>query len=228
VSEPRRQDAAHYRQRALAALSLSEEQVAEVPQIAHVIKKAGLSDELWDILSASDNGDIRKLLKVRGDLAAMQRKHVPIEALCLAADVSTKKALEIITTAVYEHSSLSSNLLAAVAHPSIVEASVAAALTRQGTKDRDMLFKHSNFTPLPKTSILSVRGNVNQVGGTQQNLTVLPAVEQTVRQLSDRFNMELTPPEPAQIAAPADDEPDFSFGAEDNEYDGEEDGDGEE
>ena len=216
MSETPKRDAAYHRSQALEALSLSDEQVAEVPQITHVIRKAGLSEELWDILSASDSADIRKLLKVRNDLRAMQQKHVPIEALCIAAEVGTKKALEIITTAVYEHSSLSSNLLAAVAHPSIVEASVAAALTRQGTKDRDMLFKHSNFTPLPKTSIVSVRGNVNQVGGTQQNLTVLPAVEDTVKRLSDRFNMELTPPEPAQIEAPAED---------DDEYDGEEDGD---
>jgi hypothetical protein len=79
--------------------------------------------------------------------------------------------------------------MAAVAQPDIVAATIEAGKQASGSREREMLLKHSGFVPVPKTSITNVYGNRNVVGKQQnQTLAVLPPIEQTVKRISDRFN----------------------------------------
>jgi hypothetical protein len=84
----------------------------------------------------------------------------------------------------------------------VVEEAVGQALTPAGTREREMVLKHTGFLPTPKTSIVNVRGNNAVVGGNQTNLAVLPPVEDTVRRMSDRF-LEMAPAAPLALPAPA-------------------------
>ena len=182
------------RTESLIHLDVSEKALANQPKITRVLEKSGVLKHLWEYLECSEDPAALKMVALREELSEAQQAAVPVEALAIAAGVTTRKALEIITVAVFDHSSQASELLAAANQPDVIETSVITALSTNGTKDREMLLKHSGFIPLPKTQIVSVRGNNAQVvGGNQTNIAVLPPVEDTVRTLSNRFNERLIP-----------------------------------
>lgn len=114
------------------------------------------------------------------------QRYAPIEAYCLAADVSPSRILEIITGICVRLGAQTSAIIAAVSHPRIVEKSVSMALTDEGIADRTILHKATGFLPTPKTSVSIV--NAPRVEVTAQAAVAAPTAERTIRGLVDRFN----------------------------------------
>jgi hypothetical protein len=181
---------------ALIMLEISEQQIESAPKISHVLKAAGMLDNVWDYLEGSAKPQARAILEARSRLNKKQAKEVPFEAFCVAADVSPKDALALLTVEVYDQASKASALLAASQHPNITQATIEAALSPLGTAEKKMLHQHAGFLPVPKTSIVNVHGNHAVIGGEQKNVVLRP-VEESVRTLGDRFNSRALP-QPAE------------------------------
>ncbi len=181
-------------------LGITEEQARAVPRITHILGHAKL--DAWQYIEGSADPLAPALLALRDKVGKACAATLPIEAFCCAAGAPTKRVLGLIVAEAFDESNTVSGLIAASRQHEVVQATVDEALKPSGTREREMVLKHSGFLPLPKTSIVNVRGNNAVVGGNQTNVAVLPPVEDTVRRMSDRF-LEMVPPEPRALPAPA-------------------------
>ena len=184
-----------YRIAGLALLEVEPAAVSDAPQITHLLKPIGGPRKVFEYLSGSDKPEARAVLELRTRLNKRQQDAVPFEAYCVAAGVSTKTMFGIISEEVMEQSSKARELLVGASRQVVIEAAVKSASMVSGTKDREMLFKHDKFLPLPKS--VNVFGDVD-ARRQQVNVAVLPPVEEGIRRLSDRFNSELSAP-PARV-----------------------------
>src|SRR5258708_4009586 len=92
-------------------------------------------------LHSSDSPDAAAVLECYHSLPKVFRELLPIEAFCIAANVSPMRILEAITAACVRLGAQASTLIAAVNHPRVVEKTVEMALTDDGIEDRATLHK---------------------------------------------------------------------------------------
>ena len=182
---------------ALILLEVKPEDVLASPRIEHLFKGIGGKEKVFVYLAGSEEPEARKLLELRSRLTRDQRKAVPFEAYCIAAEVSTKKMFGIISQEVVDQSAKATELLAKARHPEVVEATIRSALTLTGDKDRKMLHQAQGFVPIPKTAVTNVFGNID-ARRQKVDVAVLPPVEDGIRKLSDRFNSGLSLPPPVE------------------------------
>lgn len=72
---------------------------------------------------------------------------IKLEDLCAAAGISPDEFLGLIIPALWRRNLDIGKLIAAMAHPQVVEASIQAAKTQWGSLDRQMLHTASGFLP---------------------------------------------------------------------------------
>lgn len=171
---------------ALIMLEISEDQVARAPKISHVLKAAGMLNNVWDYLEGSAKPQARAVLDARSRLNKKQAEQMPFEAYCISAGVLPQEMLALLTVEVYDQANKAGVLLAATQHPAVTQATIAAALTPLGTAEKKMLLTHAGFLPVPKTSIVNMYG-ANSTAVVEQKNVVLRPVEESVRTLGDRF-----------------------------------------
>lgn len=205
--------ASEIREEAYAAMGITAEQVTASPRIEHLFKQIGGKAKVFEYLSGSEEPEARRACELYSILKGKHRKVVPFEAYCVAAKVSVKKMFGIISEEVMDQSSKVSTLLSAAKHPEVVEATIEGALQPHGQVDRKMLHLARGFVPVPKNNVTYVRGNLDQSTHQTANIAVLPPVENTIKILSDRFNVGLPvppalPPVEDQIYEGDDDDPD--------------------
>lgn len=172
-------------------LEISPDQVNDLPQITHILKKSRVLGELIDFLRGSIDPLAKAYLRRFDSLISQHQKLAPVEAICAAEGIDTIKFLGVIAEAAFTQTRMVSELMAAASQPDVIQATVEGALTPDGDRDRKMLHQHSGFLPIPKTQIVSMPGARidNRV---QNNQTlVLPTVESDVKKMSDRFNQRL-------------------------------------
>jgi hypothetical protein len=213
------------RTRLLVRLGVTEEQLRSTPQITPILKKIGGAKIALDYLRASHDPDARKLIKLYDEMAPALNpgrggklclRSVPIEAYCIAAQLTTRRVLELIAGEVFEQSGQVSELLVRHNHVEVVQATLNRALEKPtvvklsdgtervlappcGDAARKMIFQHSGFLPVPKTQVLHLHAKQGDAGSVS-TVTALPPIEDGVRRISDRFNTQM--PAPAMIAAP--------------------------
>ena len=141
-------------------------------------------------LHASDSPDARKILLAYYSIGATWRRHLPIEAFCLAAGVPPIRALSLITASVVQMGANASTVILAISHPAVVQKTVEMALTDEGIEDRNTLHKASGFLPSPKGSqtTINVANNANASSSAAAAALPAPAPEDTIRRLVDQFN----------------------------------------
>lgn len=189
-------------------LGVDPTEVHKLPQITHILAKLSVGgrgsasgiEKAIEFLRGADNDDARNWLAVYDVLPESARKLLPFEAFCLAANITTKRMLEVVTGACFEQSASTSALLAAASHPDVVGATVRNAKHYDGVADRKMLHQHAGFLPQPKnqTTILGAGAvqNNTQITDNSKNLTiaaseVLPGVESKMARIANRFNTGL-------------------------------------
>lgn len=202
-------------------LGVTPAQLAAQPQIQPILRRAKISAvKAADYLRMSEDPDARRFLAILDGLGAEARRLLPLEAIAIAAGISTKRLFELISGEVFVQARFESALLAAASHPTIVAKSIERALEEplaipqpdgttkierapDGVTDRKMLHQQAGFLPMPKTQIVSLPG-VKMIDARQQTatVTVLPPVESNVHQMADRFGTKLlgSGPEPVEIA----------------------------
>lgn len=186
-----------YTRRALLAkLGVTEESLAacvrispELGRITRAIKSANsnLPRDPFYYLAASDAPEARAILAARERISRGNRKLVPIEAFCIAAAVPPMRVLEVITATAVRLGAQASAIIAAVAHPKVVEKTVEMALTDEGIEDRTTLHKHTGFLPMPKGSQTIIH-NVANASASAPTVIAAPPPERTIKTLVDRFN----------------------------------------
>ena len=126
--------------------------------------------DAWDALGASGEPSGRT-----ADAICEQLGIVPLDLLKAAAGATIR------------FSAYTAQILAAAALPSVVEQSIAVALTPKGTADRKMQLQHSGFLPVPagsQTNIAIMQSNASE----RPVVVVAPRPEETIRRLSERLN----------------------------------------
>jgi hypothetical protein len=198
------------REQAYELLGVDDMDVVLGPKIEPLLKTAGVLEKVWSYLETSGDEMARLLIAQKYKLATKsQRDAVPLEAYCLAAKLDPKKVLGLIFAEVYSQNEQAAGLMAAAAQPDIVRATIDRAVEPGGTRERDMMHKHSRFVPVPQTSVTFVRKAGKVIGGddNSQTLAVLPPIEKVVRDVSDRFNERLlTAPAPEILEVDFEDE----------------------
>ena len=173
----------------LAVLEISKEQVAGVPQITPILRKARILGDLIEFLRGSSDPLAKSYLQKYDLLPESYQGSASVEAVCVAAGIETDKLFGVIAEAVLIQSRHTAELLAAAQQPLVVQATVDSALNPLGDKDRKMLHQHSGFLPIPRTQIITGgKFTQNNDNRTQVANVVLPPTEHEVRKMSDRFN----------------------------------------
>jgi hypothetical protein len=139
-------------------------------------------------LHATSEPDAVKVLAAYYSIPAYLRRPLPVEAFCLAAGVPTNRVLEIVVATATRLGAQASDLIAAVAHPRVVEKTIEMALTDDGHRDRETLHKHAAFLPRPAGQSVRVNVTQNTQATAQATVVAAPPPEQTIRRLVDRFN----------------------------------------
>lgn len=183
---------------AFLALGVTREQVESTPVITHILVKALNKNEqkaklkAIEFLRGSTDPDARRFLDVYDDLPESTRLQLPVEAFTIAAGLSTDRILEVIFTACRKQSDLASEMLTAAAQPDVLSAVVRGA-KKGDTAASKMLLNHSGFLPVPKTQIVSARGNINVDNSQHATIAVgeLGSVDKAMANIADRFNEKL-------------------------------------
>jgi hypothetical protein len=90
-------------------------------------------------------------------LSRYDQRRVSLEELCEAVGIRPGKLLGSVVEAAYDFNLDVGNLVAAVAHPRIVQTSIDRALTPDGVEDRRMHFQHTGYLPPPKGTVINNR-----------------------------------------------------------------------
>jgi hypothetical protein len=179
----------------IISLGVSEDDLRVCPRISHVLRRAGSKDRIFELLAGSEEADARKIVQLVGVHGIARWRRLPLEVWALATGITTKRLFGLVAQELFDTSRQEGLLMAASRHPDVVQAATDSALQDHGVRDREMLFKHNGFLPVPKTSFINAPGGRVNVGDHQthntQQVAVLAPMEGDVRKLSDRFNLDI-------------------------------------
>jgi len=132
--------------------------------------KLGGRDVFFGYARLSDNEAVKQVVALYDEHCKKSnraREHCDIEELCRQVDYSPARLLGEVTAVAYEFNKDQANLIAAINHPRVVQATVDNALTPKGVMDRKFLHLHQDFIPTPRPVVINNRN---------QTLNVTPAV----------------------------------------------------
>lgn len=174
-------------------LGITKEEVDKSPVITTVLKVLdGGTNSAISFLRSSHEPDARKFLDVYDSLPISVRTLLPIEAFCVAANLTTKRVLEVVTGSCFEQSANVAELISRSARPKLVGISVKQALKPKNFDERKMVLQHEGYAPVPKTQVVNVQGGVNTDNRIQSvSITELGGVEKEMARINDRFNERL-------------------------------------
>jgi hypothetical protein len=130
---------------------------------------------------------------VYAELTANERAIVSFDDVCAASGVRPSELMANVVAVAMEFEQDVGNLVAATTHPAIVHQAAKSAKRIGGdyahiaVKDREMLFQHHGFVPVPKAAIVSVHANASATAQAAAAAAVDPSVPSfadTMRSLS--------------------------------------------
>ena len=115
------------------------------------------------------NGDLlaQKWWLVYADLLPAERATVSFDDVCAASGVAPKDLMALVVSTAMEYGTDVGNLVAAALHPAVVHQAAKSAKRIGGQwaeiaqRDRQMLFQHQNFIPIPKGATVHVHASAN-------------------------------------------------------------------
>jgi hypothetical protein len=151
----------------------------------------------------------RKLVYAYEVASESDKLSIRLEDLCAAAEIPPADFLAAIVPAMWKRNVDIAKLLAAMAHPEIVAASIDAAKSPRGVQDRKMMHDALGFLPQPKGLQITMDNrhqSVNIEGKESTSGPGLPSFEQdgieiiqAIRGDASVTTKQLTPPSPLQI-----------------------------
>lgn len=110
----------------------------------------------------------RKWMIVYADLCQSDRVVVSFDDVCAAAGVRPSRLMAEVVSVAMDLGRDVGNLVAALTHPKVVAAGVAAATHKDGIEDRKMLFQHQGFIPVAKNTIQINNSNSSHASANAQ------------------------------------------------------------
>ena len=184
-------------ERICTALALTPEMTRKQRKISHWFKYIpGVVDEnqeiIYEYLRGSDDEDVRKLLNVYDQVDYREKDFLSFEEYCAAAGVDTVKMLEKLVGVTVTQSDIISGIMAAMAHPQVLQNTIDVAKQAHGHREKKMLFQASGFLPRPKgaqTNITLNQANVTGQKGGGDSMSSLPSFDQEIRDLDQRMQV---------------------------------------
>ncbi len=118
-------------------------------------------------------------LTVFSELTPAQQLRISIDEVCVSGGVNAIDLLKALVGAAYEAGVETANMVAAVAHPEVVAASVRSAKrinSEIGWRDRELLLKHHGFVPIPKGTTVNIGVTANAQAASVAAATSEPSV----------------------------------------------------
>jgi hypothetical protein len=108
--------------------------------------------------AADGDKDAQTWLHVWDTMKPWERLHASLDDVCAASGLSPVKFLKLVVGVAFEMHCDLANLVAAVAHPEVVEASIETAkmLGPVGFEDRKLLMQHHRFIPIPRGTSINI------------------------------------------------------------------------
>ncbi len=178
---------------ALRRLGVEWLEVRRIQNISAVLKECGPKEQWWEWIRNARGPEADKINDLILHVTEGDLEFLSIEALCVAAEVEPHKLLAQIIETVVDNSRRAALLIAAIKMPTVVARTAEIALTTGGGQERKMLLQHSEFLPLPKTTVVNSRHTHIDAshGKTIQNALSFSAPENSIRRLTDRFNEQI-------------------------------------
>ena len=169
-----------------------------VPLITDQLAAAeGGLPEVIAALSSSDDPDAQAFIAKLNRVSASDRERISIEHVAVAARVPTLRLLEIATSSLVRRGLNVSKIIAATAHPKVVEKTVQMALQDKGIQDRKMLHEATGFLPTNKGGILVNRiqiANLREPEKPDQEVEVtanMPTFESDIGEFQETYQKML-------------------------------------
>jgi hypothetical protein len=195
--------------KAYLILGVDEDEVKRQPQISaqlgliyRALKSKNMPLDPVYYLRASDTPEAHQIIDAYYSLSTPLRKLLPLEAFCFKAGIPTMRAMELITITAMRFGLQSSAIIAHLAHPDVVAATIEDATGYNPdlrAAAQTLLHKATGFLPQPrgnKTNIV-VTQNAQTNASAQAAAITAPPPEATIRRLVDRFNDGHTLPAPS-------------------------------
>lgn len=149
----------------------------------------GGEEIVYEYLRASEDEEVKKLLEVYDKVDVRDHDFLSFEEYCGAAGVNSIHIYEKLAGVMAMQSDLTSSILAASAHPQVLQATIEIAKTEKGHRERKILHTASGFLPRPKGSQTNVTFNNANVSTPGTPPGALPSFDQDIRGLSQRMQV---------------------------------------
>ena len=108
------------------------------------------------------------------------KQTINLDLICKVKGIDPFHFLAVVAEAAIKYRDNASVIIAAMSMPQVVERSVKTALTKDGVKDREMLFRHAHFVPVPSgaTFVNTFAAKVQNANGGES--PALPSFENTI------------------------------------------------
>ena len=164
-TKPPREKDLERTEHALFRFGVRKEELAKSAQITPILDSAlGKWRKAIDLLRFSADENAKQFLEIYDQPPKVDRDRVPIEAICIKAEVNPAAILGATLMAARQVSAQESALIAITEHPQVVKDTITFAGLAGGSKDRKMIHQAVGFLPTSK----GVSMNVNLSGGNPQ------------------------------------------------------------
>lgn len=159
---------------ALRRLGLEVGERIGVPKITHILKSAeGGIPQVLEALRGSEEEIAQRFVQKFDGLSESDRGFVSIEDVATACCIDTPTLLGVATKALFSQQQQVSAVIAATAHPLVVQKTVQNALQDKGVRDREMLHTAVGFLPTPKgATIISQRFQIANIHEPEKTVEV--------------------------------------------------------
>lgn len=121
-----------------------------------------------ELAAEGGDEDAQKFMAVWADLNRPEQLKVALDLVCVSAGVSRVALLKAIVGIAFEHFTDVANLVAAAAHPALVEKTIRSAERLNsgiGQRDRHALLAHAGFLPTPRGTTVNVHASASALAG---------------------------------------------------------------
>jgi hypothetical protein len=141
----------------LRRLDVDEEQLAQQPQIAPLLRMNGIRPErLVEVLRCDSNPESMTFVHAYDALTPAARHLAGLEAVAVSVGLLPRRLWELFAGAALVQSKESVAVMIAMSLPEVMAVTIRGAKKAKGLADREHLFKSARVLPTPKGSIVNV------------------------------------------------------------------------
>ena len=132
-----------------------------------------------------------ELACILGDWDGMSehlKRRTPIERICKAHDIDPMHFFSVVNEAAMKFRDNATLMIASLSMPALVEKSVQIGLTKDGHRDRKMMFEHAGFVPVPQGTRISILNQNSAKAAAQADANVERGLPSFERSISDMEN----------------------------------------